>query len=170
MAVTTQYSTEYTSVFQSATPSLLPTSTWDGRVRGQFFACTQDGAGDATSSFAITKLPPGTTRLIVPMCFFYANWTTASATLDFGWDAYTDLNGDTVAADPDGLVNGISVESAGVIGFEELTASAGAGITTATGYTRVFSSKDPVVLRLTSTDEAIADADAVAGMIFYMLD
>jgi hypothetical protein len=59
MAVTTQYSTEYTSVFQSATPSLLPTSTWDGRVRGQFFACTQDGAGDATSSFAITKAATG---------------------------------------------------------------------------------------------------------------
>jgi hypothetical protein len=170
MAVTTQYGTEYTSVYQSATPSLMPTSTWGGRVRSMFFSHTQDGAGDAGSSVALVQLPPGTVRLLLPYCTIYANWTTASATLDLGWDAYTDLNGDTVAADPDGLINGISVDSAGVFAFEELTASAGAGATTATGYTKVFSSKDPVVIRATSTDTAIADGDLITGILLYVAD
>lgn len=170
MAVTTQYSTEYTSAFQSATPTMLPTSTWGGRVRSMFFSHTQDGAGDAGSSIAVVQLPPGTVRLLLPYCTIYANWTTASATLDLGWDAYTDLSGATVAADPDGLINGISVDTAGVFAFEELTASAGAGVTAATAYTKVFSAKTPVTIRATATDTAIANGDVLAGILFYVHD
>lgn len=169
MAVTTQYGTEYTSVFQTEPPVLLGTHTWHGRLRSAYVSHVQSGAGDAGSSVALLKIPPGTVRLILPMCYFYVNWTTASATLDLGWDAYTDLDGSAVTLDVDGLVDGISVESAGVIGFEELTASAGTGAPATTGYTKVFQSKDGVVIRATSPG-AIADTDALYGVITYVQD
>ena len=167
MAVTTQEGTEYTAVFTTKPAALVGTHTWHGRIRGAYFKHTQDGAGDATSSAALVKLPPGTVRLILPMSFMYVNWTTASATLDLGWDAYTDLSGTAVAADPNGLLDGLDVDTADVQAFEELTALAGLA---ATGYTKVFESKDGVVIRATSQDTAIADTDVIVGMFCYMQD
>lgn len=170
MAVTTQQGTEYTGIYTTKPAVLVPTSTWHGRIRGAYVSHVQSGAGDATSSAALVKLPPGTVRFLMPMSWLYVNWTTNSATLDLGWDAYTDLNGDAVAADVDGLIDGISVATAGVFGFEELTASAGTGAPATTGYTKVFSSKDGVTIRASSTDVALADADALYGFLAYMVD
>ena len=83
MAVTTQNSTEYGNTV--ATPVVNnPTSDMHGRLRVAFFTHDQSGAGDATSSVAICKLPAGRVRLLLGSSFIYANWTTASATLDLG--------------------------------------------------------------------------------------
>jgi len=166
MAVTTQYSTEYQAALITKPASLVATSSWDGRVRSQYFAHTQDGAGDAGSSVALCHLPPGTVRLLLPASWMYVNWTTASATLDLGWDAYTGIDNVAVVADPDGLVDGLDVESADVFGFEELTSLAGLA---ATGYTKVFSSNSGVTIRATSPG-AIASADVITGVFFYVLD
>jgi hypothetical protein len=138
MAVTTQYGVEYTSIFQTEPPAPNETHEWHGRLRTAYCTHVQSGVGDATSIIYLFKLPPGSVRLMVPMCWAYVNWTTASATLDMGYGAYTNLAGTAVAADVDGIIDGISVESAGVIGFEELTASAGAACTAANGYTVLF--------------------------------
>ncbi len=165
MAVTTQESTQYAGIYTTKPPALVSTSTWHGRVRLAYFSHTQSGAGDAGSSVALCKIP-GSCRLILPMSFFYVNWTTASATFDLGWDAYTGLDGTTVAADPDGLIDGLSVESADVIGFEEITTTAALA---ATAYTKLFESKDDVVIRATSPG-AIADTDTVSGCLAYMAD
>ena len=167
MAVTNQYGTEYTQALITKPSSHLDTSTWGGRLRGAFVSHVQSGAGDATSDVTIWKVPPGTVRLILPMSFLYINWTTTSATIDIGWGAYTDLNGDAVAADPNGLVDGLSVDTVGVQAFEELALLAGL---VTSGYTKVFSSRDGVDLKLTSQDVAIANADAVYGMLTYMQD
>lgn len=170
MAVTTQNGTEYAAVYVTKPPALVSTAVWHGRVRQAFVSHTQSGAGDAGSSVALFKLPPGTVRLILPLSYLYVNWTTASATLDLGWDAYTALDGTAVAADADGLINGLDVDTADVYGFEELTASAGAGATTANAYAPVFTSRDGVVIRATSTDVALADASALAGVLTYVQD
>lgn len=166
MAVTTQESAQYAQIFTTKPASLVDTSTWHGRVRGAYFSHTQVGAGDAGSSVALVKLPPGSVRLLLPLSHIYVNWTTASATLDLGWDAYTDLNGAAVVADPDGLIDGFDVESADVVGFEELTALAGLA---ATGYTKLFQSKDGVVVRATSPGILAADS-AISGLFYYMQD
>jgi hypothetical protein len=131
-----------------------------------YFEHDQSGAGDAGSSVALCKIPAGRVRLLLPMSWMYVNWTTASATLDLGWDAYTDLNNSAVVADDNGLIDGISVENAGVIGFEELTTLAGLD---AVAHTKVFESKDGVVIRATSPG-AIADGDDIAGFLVYMHD
>lgn len=171
MAVTTQKSTEYTNA-TATPPTNNDTTDLHGRVRIASFVHDQSGAGDATSSVALFKLPAGEVRLSMEDVWMYVNWTTASATLDLGWDAYTGQDGTAVAADADGLVDGVSVETAGVLSGanEDLVAAAGAGWTAANGYSKVFASKNGVVIRATSTDTAIADGDDLVGRMKYVVD
>ena len=164
MAVTTQKTTEYANA--TADPVVNNESTeYQGRLRVMFFTHDQDGAGDATSSVAIGKLPSGRVRVLLGLSRMYCNWTTASATLDLGWDAYTDGDNTAVAADPDGLIDGLSVDTAGYFNME----GALAGIK-ATGGTYVFQSMGGVVVRATSQDTAIADGDDLVGYIVYVID
>lgn len=161
MAVTTQESTEYTNLTASP-PTVQDKTVLGGQVALAYFTHAQVGAGDATSSVAVAKLPAGRVRIIGPMSSVYVNWTTTSATLDAGWDAYTDLGGTTVVADPNGIDDGVDVDTAG---FQTL-----GGILTATGGTKVFESKDGVTVRLTSEDTAIIAGDDAVGYIAYVAD
>ncbi len=166
MAVTTQKSTEYTNV--TATPVVNNSTTEQhGRVRIAFFTHDQSGAGDATSSVTLCKLPAGRVRLLLGSSFIYANWTTATADLDLGWDAYTGQDGVAVAADPNGLADVIDVEAAGTLDGITLTTLAAMK---ATGGTKVFESKDGVVLRATSTTTGIVDGDDLVGYFMYVVD
>ena len=166
MAVTTQKSTEYTNV--TAVPQVnIGPSEMHGRVRVAYFTHAQSGAGDATSSVALCQLPAGKVRLLLGSSFMYVNWTTASATLDLGWDAYTAQDGTTTAADVDGLLDGLSVETAGLYSGEDLCTLAAVQ---ALGGTFAFESKDGVVIRASSTDTAIVDADDLVGYLLYVVD
>ena len=99
MAVTTQKSTEYTNA--TATPvTLNEANVYHGRVRIAYFTHDQDGVGDAGSSVALCSLPAGKVKVLLSQSKAYVNWTTGSATLDLGWDAYTNISGTAVAADP----------------------------------------------------------------------
>ena len=161
MAVTTQKSTEYTNA--TANPVVQnAVHDYHGRVRIAYFTHDQDGAGDAGSSVALCSLPAGKVRVLLSSSNAYVNWTTGSATLDLGWDAYTNTDGDAVAADADGLVNGLDVDTAGYQNF-------GSG-TTATGGTYLFESQGGVVIRATSQDTAIASGDDLVGYIMYVVD
>lgn len=164
MAVTTQNSTEYAN--EVATPIVKnPTHISMGRLRIMFFTCLQSGAGDATSSVALGKLPAGRVRLLASLSRAYVNWTTSSATLDLGWDAYTDIDGATVAADADGLINGLSVDT---VGFQTFEGAIAANLLT--GGTYLFESQSGVVIRATSQDTAIASGDDLVGYIIYAND
>ena len=160
MAVTTQKSTEYTNA--TANPVVQnAVHDYHGRVRIAYFTHDQDGAGDAGSSVALCSLPAGKVRVLLSSSNAYCNWTTGSATLDLGWDAYTNTDGNAVAADVDGLVDGLDVDTAGYQTF-------GAG-TTATGGTHLFESQGGVVIRATSPG-AIAAGDDLVGYIMYVVD
>ena len=161
MAVTTQYSTEYDQANVSKTGN-LEANTMGGRVRCAYFTCAQDGAGDATSSFALCKLPAGKVRLLASGSKAYVNWTTGSATLDLGWDAYTNSAGTAVVADPNGIDDAIAVETAGFQTF-------GSALL-ATGGTKVFESRSGVVVRATSEDTAIVSGDDLVGYLLYVVD
>lgn len=159
MAVTTQNSTEYGNSI--ATPIVKSTpDVENGRVQCAFFTHAQSGAGDATSSVAIAKLPPGKVRLLAHTSYAYVNWTTMSATLDLGWDAYVEPDGTSQAASVNGIDDGVSVETAGIINF-------GSALN-ATGRTKLFESREGVVIRASSTDTAIADGDDLVGCLFYV--
>lgn len=162
MAVTTQNSTEYAkSGHVNATAQLKPYEM-GGRVRVATFTHDQSGAGDATSSVALCKLPPGKVTVLFRQSGAYVNWTTASATLDLGWDAYTQLDGTAVAADPNGVDDGINVETAGFQVF--------GSVLTATGGVKTFDSTEGVVIRATSQDVALADGSDLAGVLLYIVD
>lgn len=164
MAVTTQKSTEYTNA--TADPVVNNQSTeMQGRLRVMFFTHDQDGAGDATSSVALGKLPAGRIRILLGLSRMYVNWTTSSATLDLGWDAHNDGNGDAVAADPNGLIDGLNVDTAGYFNME----GALAGIK-ATGGSYVLQSQGGVVIRATCQDVALVSGDDLVGYIVYVTD
>ena len=165
MAVTTQYSTEYNQSYVTVPASNVTTAEKHGRLRIAFFTCLQSGAGDATSSFALAKLPAGRVRLLGSLSRAYVNWTTGSATLDLGWDAFTAMDGTTTAADPNGLIDGLDVDTVGFRTFEGAIAGE-----LLTGGTHVFESKDGVVIRATSQDTAIADLDDLVGYLVYVVD
>jgi len=168
MAVTTQNSTQYANTV--AVPSVMnDPSDHHGRMRIMYFSHDQDGAGDATSSVALGKLPAGKVRLFMGLSRAYVNWTTSSATIDLGWDAYIDLAGDAVAADPDGLINGISVDTVGYFSLEGASGGTGAPLK-ATGGTKLFESQGGVLIRATTQDVAIVDGDDLAGYMVYTID
>ena len=161
---TTQKSTEYTNA--TADPVVNNESTeMQGRLRVMFFTHDQDGAGAAPSSVALGKLPAGRVRVLLGLSRMYVNWTTGSATIDLGWDAYTDGNGDAVAADSDGLIDGLSVDTAGYFNME----GALAGIK-ASGGSYVFQSQGGVVIRATCPDVTIVSGDDLVGYIVYVAD
>ena len=164
MAVTSQKSVEYTNA--TATPPVNNNTTEQhGSIRLAFFTHDQVGTGDTGSSVALCELPAGRVRVLASLSRAYVNWTTSSATLDLGFDAYTDLNGDAVAADPDGLVDGLSVDT---VGFFTLEGAIAANLLT--GGTYVFESKEGVVIRATATDNAQVAGDDLVGYIAYVQD
>jgi hypothetical protein len=161
MAVTTQNSVEYEALRGTSPSTLYPTEI--GPLGFSYFTHDQSGAGDATSSVAVAYLPPGRVRLFLPSSVVWCNWTTASATLDLGWDAYMALSdGSAVTADPDGLIDGLNVDTAGWFRFDTTIAAL-----RLTGGTKLFESRSGVVIRATSQDTAIVSGDDLAGYLIY---
>jgi len=162
MAVTTQNSTEYAATL--ATPLVKAGAVSNtGKVRTLAFSFNQDGVGDAGSKIVLGKLPAGTVKIIGGLSRFYCNITASSATIDIGWQAYENTSGTTVAADPDGMVDGLDVDTVGYQTMEGNTAA-----TKLLGGNHTFSSKDGVVIEITSV-AALADDDDVDGVISYIV-
>ena len=103
------------------------------------------------------------------LCRAYVNWTTSSATLNLGWEAYQDLTGTTVASDEDGLINGIAVDTVGYFSLEGASGSTGAPLK-ATGGTKSFESQSGVVIIASAWDYALVDDDDIAGYMVYTID
>lgn len=163
MAVTTQKSDIITNIDASTFNDSVDDG---GTLHTIRFLHDQSGAGDATSSVALVKLPPGRVRLYLNLSLMYVNWTTSSATLDLGWDAYTDLAGDAVVADPNGLIDGLDVDTVGVFSGEDLVTS----LTNAAGGTYLFESQTGVTIRATSQDQALVASDDIVGHFVYAKD
>ena len=163
MAVTTQLSAEYT--IQTTTP-IVNSNTVDkhGKLRTLFFSHDQDGAGDANSTVTLGKLPAGKVKIIGGLSRFYCNWVTSSQTMDIGWQAYTDLDGDAVALDVDGMVDGLDVDA---VGYFDMESNIAAGKLKGGNYT--FESRDGVIIKALAI-AALVDSDDLCGYITYVID
>lgn len=170
MAVTNQQGDQYKLQFSSTDSELGP--VYPTEVRGSkcidYFTHTQSGVGDAGSTVHIARLPPGRVRLILPECSFYCNWTASTQTLDFGHEAYTQLDGTAVAANADALLDGLDVDTAGNFTGADLIAAVGVTPTALNGYAPLFDSKEGVVLYMTAVG-ALADSDDLAGWLTYVM-
>tara|TARA_R100001377_G_scaffold85297_1_gene71370 strand:- start:1048 stop:1539 length:492 start_codon:yes stop_codon:yes gene_type:complete len=163
MAVTVQNSVQITN--EIATPVVKSeTTTKTGKLRFAFFTHDQVGAGDANSTVALVKLPAGRVRLIGGLSRMYVNWTQGSQTMDIGWDAYVDQNGADVAADVDGLVDGLDVDSVGYFSMESNVAAG-----KLLGGTHLFDSRDGVTIRALAISAMVA-GDDLDGYIAYVVD
>ena len=164
MTIIAEKSVEYTNA--TATPAVNnSTAEQHGRIRIAFFTHTQVATGTAGSYVELCRLPAGRVRLLGSLSRAYVNWTTGSATLDLGWQAYTDLNGDAVAADPNGLINALSVDT---VGFQTLEGAVAGELLT--GGTHVFESKDGVVIQAETPSVGIIIGDDLVGYLAYVLD
>lgn len=160
MAVTNQKSGALDNL--DASPPVIDHSFNNhGRLRVAYFSHTQDGVGDATSDIEAVRLPPGKVRVLGNLSNIEVSWATSSATMDVGWGAYSDLDGTAVAADPNGLDDGIDVDTANT---ETVIGSL------VEAKTKVFESQDGVSIMLTSQDVALADGDIAEGYIIYVMD
>lgn len=172
MAVLHEYSDAYTNSYVTVPPVMNMPTEDGGVLMLKYFKHAFSATADVTSDVALCKLPPGRVRLFLPLSWAYINWTTGSQTLDLGWDAYTDMDGATVTADPDGLIDGLDVDALGFRNFVgNATGALNTNFTTAgvetLGGTYLFQSKSGVVIRATTQDQAGVSGDTIAGFFVY---
>lgn len=124
MAVTTENSTQIGRLLAGAIKNL--TTDIMGRLRKMRFDFTQGAAaGDATSTMALVIVPAGITRVYLRESIIAFSAFGAARTLDIGYSAYTNRDGDAVAADDNAFVDDLDVSAAGtsaltgVVGGEE---------------------------------------------------
>lgn len=161
MAVTNQNSTEYANLI--AVPLVRnETTDWNGRLRFQRFTFTQSGAGDATSTVTLTKLPAGRVRVFNRLTSITTSAFGSARTLDYGWAAYNSgVDGSTVNADADGLdaardvSAAISYNPTGTVGGDE---------------TYLFNSASGVVLNMTVAGGTIPNGATINGYLVYTQD
>ena len=161
MAITTQDSTQFAN--GAAEPRVMnPTTDAHGRLRFARFSFAQSGAGDDGSIARLAKLPKGKVRVILPLSRVAFSAMGASRTMDLGWETYQagDGSGD-VAADPNGLDDGVDVSGAG---------AAVPGGTVGGDETILFETLAGVVLTAQVNDGTIPDAATLAGHIAYVMD
>jgi len=161
MAVVNEDSTLYTNQTTLGAQTFSHPTTLHGRKRFATFSYTRTSAGDAGSLCNMVKLPPGKVRLLLNECRISSSALGAARTMDLGWLAYNDPDGAAVAADPNGLDDGVDVSSAvvftpgGTIGGLEM---------------KLFESRDGVTLTAQVNDAAWDAAETLDGYITYVVD
>ena len=162
MAVTTESSTQYTEGYITIPAKVPESHEWMGRIRIGFFTFVQGSdAGDAGSTANLIKIPAGKVRLLLPLSRVHSSALGSSRTMDLGWIAYTNDAGVAVAADPNGLDDGVDVSSA--VAFNP------AG-TVGTHETVLFESREGVVLTAQVNDGTLPAAATIGGYFAYVVD
>jgi len=161
MTVTTQNATQYANT--QADPRVLnPTHEVHGRLRMARFNFVQTGVGDTGSIVRLAGLPKGKLRVILPLSRLAFSALGASRTLDLGWEAYqADDGSGEIAADPNGLDDGIDVSSAGAVT---------PGGTLGGDETKLFESLGGVVLTVQINDGNTPDGATLDGYVVYVMD
>ena len=163
VALAVTESTQFANI-NAVPPVALAPSEHHGRLRIAFFDWLNGSvAGDAGGVVSVVRLPAGKVRLLGRLSSIYHNMTTGGNTIDIGWLAYTDIDGEAVAADPDGLDDGIDVDAAGTILLGTVAA------VLATCGQKLFESQDGVTITVTSVG-IVAAADIMQGHLVYVLD
>lgn len=156
----TANSTQYANGVASP-PVLNDANTWNGKLRFFEFDYTQDGIATIADTMAAIKLPAGKVRLVLPLSRIAFSAGGASSTMDLGWEAYTGSDGVAVAADPNGLDDGVDTSSAGSVNPAGTVGGA---------ETYLFDSRDGVVITTQINDTAFPDAGTLKGYFVAVID
>lgn len=89
-----------------------------GRMRKYRFDFDQGAAaGDIGSTVSLIQIPPGSTRIYLRDCLVAFSAFGAARTLNIGYAAYKDRDGNDVAAAPAAFVSALDVSAAGTSSF-----------------------------------------------------
>lgn len=133
-----------------------------GKLRVQRFLFTQgSSAGDAGSTAELCSLPPGKVVVFLPLSRIHVSALGTARTFDLGHAAYTALDGTAVAEDLDDLDVDVDVSSA--------VAITPAG-TIGTHESKVFESRDGVIIKAQVNDGTIPAAATIGGYIVYAVE
>ena len=124
--MTTFYSSEYTAKYRTLPIDTNIHRNLENPLRYKIVHYTQSGNGTIDDFLYLCKVP-GDARIIIPACIFTFSAWAANTLLDVGYAAHTSKTGATVAADPDGLIDGLDVDAAGTY-TQTMLATAG-GVT-----------------------------------------
>jgi hypothetical protein len=158
------YSSQYTNAYLSRPPG--HNYAYGARIRYLAFDYTQVLAGAASDTILLGKLPAQSTVLMLESAFWFASFT-ATATIDIGWAAYTDVDGVAVAADADGLIDGVLLTTAS-------TWSGGMLLTATPDDSnpivprKVFNNRDDVTIYATILIAAPGVAATLSGYFSYV--
>ena len=158
MAVTTQDSTQYgyrASISGYALQEMLDAGA---KLRVQKIDFAQSGIGDANSLVNLWKTPPGKVNIICALSQLYISALGAARTLSIGNTAYTDNEGNAVAADPNGLLDAEDVSAAVLFKL-------GVGVVQVVQY----DSQEGVVIQGIVEVDTIPDAATINGIIVYTM-
>lgn len=150
MAVTNQKSTQLARE-ESYSLGRNPPTDARGVVHVLAFSFTQSGAGDATSTARLCKLPAGTVRVLD--IAIKTGALGASRVMDLGYEGHADGAGAAVSADADAFANDVDVSAAA---------------TSLVHVNTVFSSRDGVVIAATIAGGTIPDATNISGYVRYV--
>lgn len=148
----TQNSTQYAQGIAQP-PTMVESNQWNGKMRFYEFDWTA-AAGSAGDTVALIKIPAGKVRLVLPLSRIAFSAFGASRTMDLGWEAYTDSDGAAVAADPNGLDDGVDVSGAGSVNPSGTVGGA---------ETYLFDSRGGVVITAQINDGTIVAANTLKG-------
>lgn len=167
------YSTEYQAahVTVPTTPGNSPNhaNIWGGYLRRKKFTYTQAAAGTAEDLVYLVKVPANSVVIMGLSMFKFSAWDT-STTLNVGWLAYEDTDGDAVAADENGLMDGVAIDAAGHVFGGALILAASAVAQAYIVDEKEFNSNDEVTITATLADVAPTATDTLTGWITYQVN
>lgn len=161
MAVTTEKSTQVTSL-EASEPTFLQPVDLEGRIRLAFFDFTQgSSAGDANSTATLCRINPGRIRILTRLSWCLWAAFGAGRTLDIGYPANVDIDGATIAASVDTIDDGRDVSSAG---------SDYLGDGTNALDSILLSTRDPLYVIAKCLGDTLQAAKTLNGWIAYVRD
>ena len=148
---------------KDATPKVLnPAHSGKGQLFALFFEPPTAGSfasGDANSTIALCDLPPGKSRYLVFPSRIYHSAFGTGRTMDIGWDAYTEEDGDAVVADEDGLHSAADVSAAGSFTPGDEIAVLGS---------LLFNNRTDVRFRAKVEAAALSAGETLSGYLIFM--
>lgn len=161
MAITIEYSTEYTNGEITKPPVMNHTTEQHGRIRFARATFVQGAAaGDIGSIQTLLRLPSGRVRILGHMSRLITSAFGASRTLSLGYGAYTNVDGVAVAASTNALANALDVSAAAA---NTLVTATGAG-------DNLFLSQGGVVIAASVAGGTIPVAATVTLLLAYVAD
>lgn len=166
------YSTEYSLLYRTVPSDVSVHRNKRNEKRIERFSYTQAATGTDGDLVYIAKVP-GNCRILLPEFFLHTSDWTASTVLDVGWGAYTEVDGDAVAADPDGLIDGLDISLGGVGVYWGLVNTVSTTntltIVPAGQIDKEFNSRHPVDITFTIAGAAPLAAATLNGWITYVV-